>query len=241
MKRKNKKLTCLIIVLIVVAVYGFFNNPDHKSVSGSDQSVNANDLAGESEDVSSELSKAYDVIRVVDGDTIIVDINGTEERVRMIGIDTPESVHPDAEKNTQYGKVASQYTSSRLEGQQVSLEYDVEERDKYGRLLAYVYLDGEMFNAELVRKGYAMVYTYPPNVKYVDTFTQLQKEARSEKLGVWAEYADSGDYLASIKGSKYHLPSCSVAAGIDEDNLIWFADMSAAEEAGYEPCSKCIK
>ena len=118
-------------------------------------------------------TKLYDVVRVVDGDTIIVDIGGTEERVRLIGVDTPESVHPDSEKNTQAGILASDYTKSRLEGKQVELELDVQERDLYGRLLAYVYVDGVMYNKTLLADGVANLATYPPNVKYVDEFTAI--------------------------------------------------------------------
>jgi len=137
------------------------------------------------------LQGPYKVTRVVDGDTIIVDLNGTEERVRLIGIDTPESVHPDKEKNVEYGQIASAYTKNKLEGKQVYLEFDVQERDQYGRLLAYVYVDGEMFNKTLLEQGHAKVATYPPNVKYVDEFTVLQQEAREQKKGIW-NYKTSG-------------------------------------------------
>jgi len=108
------------------------------------------------------LQGPYKVVRVVDGDTIIVDLNGAEERVRLIGIDTPESVHPDKEKNVEYGQIASAFTKDMLEGKQVHLEFDVQERDQYGRLLAYVYLNGEMFNKILLEQGHATVVTYPP-------------------------------------------------------------------------------
>ena len=72
-----------------------------------------------------------------------------------------------------------------LEGKEVEIELDVEERDRYGRMLAYVYLDGEMFNKALLREGHAMVSTYPPNVKYVEEFTALQEKARNEGKGLW--------------------------------------------------------
>ena len=133
------------------------------------------------------LQGPYKVVRVVDGDTIIVDLNGAEERVRLIGIDTPESVHPDKEKNVEYGQIASAFTKDMLEGKQVHLEFDVQERDQYGRLLAYVYLNGEMFNKILLEQGHATVVTYPPNVKYVDEFTKIQQKARDQKKGIWAE------------------------------------------------------
>lgn len=138
-------------------------------------------------DEQTEQSEAtYLVTRVVDGDTIIVDMDGTEERIRMIGIDTPESVHPDADRNVEYGKVASGFTRDKLQDQNVILEYDVEERDRYGRILAYVWLDGEMFNKTLLQEGHAKVATYPPNVKYVDDFVALQEQAREKEKGVWA-------------------------------------------------------
>jgi len=130
------------------------------------------------------------VERVVDGDTAVVVLaDGATERLRFIGIDTPESVHPDASKNVPYGEVASAYTKGRLEGLDVSLEFDAEERDQYGRLLAYVWVDDELFNLTLLREGHATVTTYPPNVKYVDLFTAAQSEAREAGRGLWAEAA----------------------------------------------------
>jgi endonuclease YncB( thermonuclease family) len=131
------------------------------------------------------LSGPYTVSRVVDGDTIILDIDGTSERLRLIGIDTPESVHPDGERNVEYGKIASAYTTSMLEEQNVFIELDVQERDRYGRLLAYVYIDGIMLNKLLLQEGHAMVSTYPPNVKYIEDFTALQEKARENGYGLW--------------------------------------------------------
>lgn len=127
----------------------------------------------------------YKVIRVVDGDTIIVDFNGKEERVRMIGIDTPESVHPDAEKNVEEGKISSNFTKEKLESKEVALEFDVQDRDQYGRLLAYVWIGGEMFNKTLLQEGYAQTSTFPPNVKYVGEFTELERIAREANKGLW--------------------------------------------------------
>ena len=113
----------------------------------------------------------YKVIRVVDGDTFKINYNGKEESVRLIGIDTPESVHPDASKNVVEGKSASDYAKNLLEGKDITLEFDVQERDHYGRLLAYAYFGGTMVNKLLLQEGYAQVSTYPPNIKYVAEFT----------------------------------------------------------------------
>jgi endonuclease YncB( thermonuclease family) len=123
------------------------------------------------------------VERVVDGDTFVL---ASGDRVRMIGIDTPETVHPTRGVEP-YGKQASDFSKSLLSGKRVRLVYDVQARDRYGRLLAYVYLaDGTFVNAELVKRGYAQVSTYPPNVKHQDTFLALQREARSANRGLWA-------------------------------------------------------
>lgn len=123
------------------------------------------------------------VERVVDGDTFVL---ASGDRVRLIGIDTPETVHPSRGVEP-YGKQASDFSKSLLTGKRVRLVYDVQARDRYGRLLAYVYLsDGTFVNAELVKRGYAQVSTYPPNVKHQDTFVALQREARSANRGLWA-------------------------------------------------------
>jgi micrococcal nuclease len=124
------------------------------------------------------------VARVIDGDTIEVDLDGEILDVRLIGIDTPETVHP-SEPVGCYGPAASAFTTSRLEGQDVRLEFDIEPLDQYGRTLAYIWLDDELFNETLVARGFALVDTFPPNVKYVDRFLAAQRAARSHERGLW--------------------------------------------------------
>ena len=124
------------------------------------------------------------VTRVVDGDTAMMMIGANETRVRFIGIDTPESVAPDQPIEC-YGRQASAYTTSRIEGRTVRLEVDVERTDQYGRTLAYVWIGDELFNETLVAEGYALVTTYPPNVMYVDRFVAAQREARDAGRGLW--------------------------------------------------------
>ncbi len=116
-------------------------------------------------------------IRAVDGDTIIVNIAGVKERVRLIGVDTPETKHP--RKPVQYfGKEASMFTSNMAEGKKVRLEFDQNQRDKFKRLLAYVYLeDGTFLNAEIIKKGYGYVYIKFP-FKYMNEFREYEMEAR---------------------------------------------------------------
>lgn len=120
-----------------------------------------------------DLTEPYKVNRVVDGDTICVLIGGEEEIVRLIGIDTPESVHPDKEKNTEEGNTASEYLKNLIEDEYVQLEYDIQTTDKYGRLLAYVYHDGKMVNEMLLESGHAELMSVPPNVKYQDRFYEI--------------------------------------------------------------------
>lgn len=102
----------------------------------------------------------------------------------MIGIDTPETQYsPQGEEP--YGAEASRYTKERLTGQEVILEYDAGRRDKYDRLLAYVWMDGQMFNQSLVEQGLAEAKSYPPNTRYQKRLDQAEIQARAQKKGIW--------------------------------------------------------
>ena len=129
--------------------------------------------------------KAY-VIRVVDGDTIHVSLGGREYTVRYIGVDTPETVDPRRPVQL-FGKEASDRNKQLVEGKVVTLEKDVSETDRFGRLLRYVYVDGKMVNATLVEEGYARAATFPPDVKYQELFRRLEQEAREAKRGLWSQ------------------------------------------------------
>jgi micrococcal nuclease len=126
------------------------------------------------------------VVRVVDGDTIEVDMGGHIYAVRYIGIDTPETQHPDKPVEP-FGPEASAKNEELVGGKVVELEKDVSETDRYDRLLRYVWVGDLMVNAELVRLGYAQVSTYPPDVKYQELFLQLQQEARDAGAGLWGQ------------------------------------------------------
>lgn len=104
--------------------------------------------------------------------------------IRLIGIDTPETVHP-SEPVECFGPAASRFTTTSLAGETVRLEFDVERRDHYGRMLAYVWDDGKLFNSALVQRGFATVSTYPPNVRYVGRFTAAQDQAQGAGRGLW--------------------------------------------------------
>ena len=126
------------------------------------------------------------VLRVVDGDTIRVRLDGHTERVRYIGVDTPESVKPGTPVQC-FAKRAAAANAALVAGRSVRLVGDVEQRDRYGRLLAYVYRepDGAFVNAQLVRDGYARTLTIAPNVAHARQFAQLARTARESGRGLW--------------------------------------------------------
>ncbi|MBE0418065.1 MAG: thermonuclease family protein [Coriobacteriia bacterium] len=199
------------------------------------------------------------VTRVVDGDTVEVTYeDGKVEKVRFIGVDCPESTN----EVEPYGQEASAYTKRELDGKTVYLETDAELRDKYGRLLAYVWLEepsstepGEreirqhLFNAQLLLAGYAQLMTIPPNVKYVETYKVFQEEARNEQAGLWAPEpepepepepkpkppSDSSETVyVTNTGEKYHRDGCRY---LSKSKIpISLAD---AKAQGYEPCKVC--
>ena len=143
---------------------------------------------GGATDPTALLSPNATVVYVTDGDTIGVEIDGVEERVRLIGIDTPETKKPDTPVEC-FGPEATAFTKSLLpEGTALHLERDAEARDVYGRLLAYVYRsdDGLFVNMEIIGQGYALPLTIPPNVAHADQFVAAARTAEATDLGLWA-------------------------------------------------------
>ena len=130
------------------------------------------------EELNVRPKEAVRVNKVIDGDTIEVKIGNDLSRVRLIGIDCPE-------ESQKYGKEAAGFTKSFLSFGNAELEFDVQIKDRYGRLLAYVWSGDEMLNSLLLKNGLAVVTTYPPNVRYVDSFKKLQETARINKEGLW--------------------------------------------------------
>lgn len=211
------------------------------------------------------LEKAR-VSRHVDGDTVYVQFpDGREEKVRFIGVNCPESTI----RLDPYGKEASSFTKGKLFGKTIYMEKDVSDRDKYGRLLRYIWLEQpkeineqeirqKMFNAILLLEGYAQAATYPPDVKYVDYYTKLQREARENDKGLWGFDVNTtpnatpksntttgtgqkveAQYVGSSRSNKYHYPSCRWAKEIKPGNIVKFSSKSDAEGSGYVPCKVC--
>lgn len=178
----NKTPFAIIIagLLIAGSIY-FSNNPpdnfssDNKAVKSATDNVEENNL--------------YKIVKVVDGDTVAVEIGGKKETIRLIGTNTPETVDPRKPVEC-FGIEASNKAKEILTGKSVRLEADsvVGERDKYGRLLRYIFLeDGTNFNKMMISEGYAYEYTYNSPYKYQDEFKQAEKEAMEAKRGLWAD------------------------------------------------------
>lgn len=138
-----------------------------------------------------EISDTATFVRAKDGDTYVIrlDSNGQEITVRLIGVDTPESVAPEDyyKENTEEGKEISDIVKDKLkEGDKLSVEYDVQMEDKYGRTLAYLYFeDGKMVQEWLLENGYAQVMTIQPNSKYANHFAEIQHTAAENGIGLW--------------------------------------------------------
>lgn len=174
MTRKNKRTVRFIILLIISMAVLLTQKPEVMKpvVKQAEQSQPG----------------LYTVKTFTDGDTISVDMNGVEEKIRMIGVDTPETKDPRKEVQC-YGKAASAFTKTLIGDNKVRLEADPTNtnRDRYNRLLRYVYLpDGTLVNAEIIKQGYGFAYTYFPFQK-LEEFKSFQKQAEENNAGLWGE------------------------------------------------------
>ena len=197
-----KRLVAILLVMgALVGVVAFAASkpnqptPQVAGVQTSEEFVPAEDTAPVDTPTADTAAAYYTVSSVSDGDTIKVNVNGKVETVRLIGVDTPETKDP--RKPVQcFGKQASDFTTQQLNGTSVRLEPDTtqQERDKYGRLLRYVYMpNGTLFNQLLVASGYAYEYTYQNNpYQFHDDFIKAQRLAQQEGRGLWSEQSCSG-------------------------------------------------
>ena len=159
-------------ISLLLSIIAFLGNTSFESVPQSDPSA-----------TSTSTSTTAEVIRVIDGDTIVVRIAGEEKTIRYIGIDTPEP-YRDGEPAC-FSLEASLKNKELVQGKAVRLESDRGDTDKYHRLLRYVYVDDVFVNAELVRGGYARKLTIKPNTKYNDQFSDLESKANEQGIGLW--------------------------------------------------------
>jgi len=195
-----------------------------------------------------ERPPEYPVLRVVDGDTILIDYNGKKEKIRLLNVDTPESVHPDKKRNSTLGKAASDYTRERLEGKSVGLVFENRKRGKYGRLLAYIMVEGENFNIELVKKGWSPYYTkYGTSPSFHKEFLTAQKHAKSLSLHIWGNtlirnseprpIARKVIYHGNKKSRVFHNQACKWFNCKHCTRIFHTPDKALS--AGFRPCSIC--
>jgi micrococcal nuclease len=212
----------LIAALLLVIALGLFTCPEKSSIA----------------------TDHYPVVRVVDGDTFIARIDGEEARIRLIGVDTPESVHPNKEVE-HFALEASAFLKDLLEGEEVFFAYDqsnaaTNHKDRYERVLAYAYRgrDSLFVNAEIISRGYGHAYTSYP-FTFLEDFLKYERNARTQNLGLWAEaeaYAASSDSLVWFNpgSKKYHREECRYTT---DKSLSMPLEEALAK--GFEPCKVC--
>jgi endonuclease YncB( thermonuclease family) len=175
---------------------------------------------------------------VIDGDTIVLE-NG--QRVRYAGINAPEIRHDD-EPGEPFGDEALRANIRLVKNKEVILEWAEEKRDRFGRLLAYVFLpDGTFVQAELVKAGLAFVCYMPPNVRYYEKLLRYERQAIRLRKGLWAGDYFRGEpyYLGNKRSRRFHRPGCSYGRHTASSNRVIFRDMREAFFEGYCPCKKC--
>ena len=218
LKAKNKFFLISVIAVVVAGGYCFVSDSvnnlekiDIKEIVSNEQLeesakiLSRFDIIGKTADIIPDNKEAVNklenaddigaVMRVVDGDTYVLLINDTETKIRLIGVDTPESVAPESYRkdNTEEGKEISEIVKDKIrEDDILYIEYDVQKTDNYGRTLADLYFpDGTMVQEWLLENGYANISTYPPNVKYADRFKELAQAASERKAGLWNGFFES--------------------------------------------------
>ena len=181
----------------------------------------------------------YTVKWVNDGDTIVL-ANGW--RVRYIGIDAPEIDHEN-QKAQPYGYKAKSINKKLVLSQKIGLEFDEERHDRYGRLLAYIFLpDGSFLNSRMLENGLAFYLHRRPNVKYDKRLLQAQQEAMKTQKGLWRNWKEKqGRYIGNQNSRRFHLATCPLAKNIKWKNKTTFSTKWDAFHAGYAPAKKCIK
>jgi len=175
---------------------------------------------------------------VYDGDTILL---GSGEKVRYLGIDTPEVDHEGGESEFM-AHAAWKFNKKTLKGAQVRLEQDREKRDRYGRLLACVFLkNGKMVNELLVREGLAYVMFKDGESKYKDLLLDSQRKAIKKRKGIWHRKlkGKGKQYLGNRKSFRFHCPDCHFGRKISKNNLVIFKKVRDAFWEGYSPCRQC--
>lgn len=266
-KEPNKTLTALTKESDPVYIVGGLSSVSKEMVELAIKGE-IKDVPKEQPTISSNTFQEVKVKNVIDGDTIDVLIDGKATRVRFILVDTPETKHP-VKGVEYYGKEAFEFTKTQLLGKTVYLEKDVSETDKYGRLLRYIWLARPLnnqptqeeiqkycFNSILLEKGYAKLYTYPPDVKYVDYFRTRENYARTNHLGLWGTSGETpvkpennnpkqlayltanGRIIGNKKTMIYHKKGQIGYKKVLLENAVFFNTAEEAQKAGYRAAKR---
>ncbi|AEH44802.1 nuclease (SNase domain-containing protein) [Thermodesulfatator indicus DSM 15286] len=176
---------------------------------------------------------------VIDGDTIVLE-NG--QKVRYAGINAPEIAHED-KPGEPFGRKALKYNIKLVKGKKIILELAEEKRDRFGRILAYVFLpDGTFVQEALVKKGLAFICYMPPNTKYFERLLEVQRQAMRQKIGIWGVdslFEGEPYYIGNKRSRRFHRPSCRLGLKTSPRNKVIFRSMKEAFFEGFCPCRKC--
>jgi len=181
---------------------------------------------------------SYHAKSVYDGDTIRLN---TGEKVRYLGIDAPE-IGREGQQSEFMASDSKDFNTHLVAGKKIRLEFDHEEKDQYGRLLAYVYLEnGEFVNALLLRRGFAHLLVRRPNIRHFAILLESQRYAMSQKIGIWSKSPSRYDryYLGNKNSFRFHRPHCPFGKGIISRNRIRFQAREEAFWEGFSPCKQC--
>lgn len=213
---KRRSFALALLVLAVLAVYFYLQFNDDRPATGVDQ------------------SPEVVAVEIIDGDTFR---DSDDETIRLLGIDTPERGQP-------FYSAATVFLDSLLYGSELRYEFDHRKRDRYGRLLAYVFADGAFVNRELLKAGLARVYIFPEDMRnreYRQLYIEDQFHARHNKFGIWSlpAPAPADHYIGNTVTWRFHRPGCRSAENIEAENRIIKATREDFLDIGFSPCRNC--
>ncbi len=189
-----------------------------------------NSVLGETLTVKVDKAMDGDTLRLADG-----------RLVRYIGIDAPEIDHQSHSADP-FGLEAYQLSASYVNNKTVVLEFDQEKKDRYGRLLAYIFsLEGVLINQALLEQGMANVLYSPPNIKYFNILLDSQQHAIRKSVGIWSKIKKGqGTYIGNKRSKRFHLKQCRLGRGVSDKNRVDFNELKEAYWQGFAPCARCM-
>ena len=213
-----RRLISLLVPLTLWAV------PGAKSASGQDMTV-LSPVKSDSDAIAATVTK------IIDGDTFVLSNGGT---VRLLGLDTPETGEPFAQKAKIFAEIV-------LNGKQVRIETEKQAEDKYGRLLAYIFVNGKLYNELVLQKGLAGIYFFSKHHRYAKRLIAAQNAAREDKVGIWSLPAPASEPYYIVPGGsfRFHRPLCTAIKDINIRKAKRYKTRDAALDAGLSPCREC--